>query len=136
LILHKKGIRSILIEKESLLETGKQRLEEANELLLQLEESPFTISVGSVKDDEEYYTRREFFTFWKKESKKITKQMTPATWRFNHKALHLRQYYNEFQVININIDLDKCTLCSVCARICPQKCIAIQSGTFSVSMEE
>jgi Pyruvate/2-oxoacid:ferredoxin oxidoreductase delta subunit len=110
-------------------------MEQVNQMLMELGESPFSVSVGSVVD-EEFYSRREFFSLWKKESKSIMKQMTPAKWRFNHHALNLHQHYIDFQFTKITIDTDKCTLCPVCERICDQKCFNFQEGYFSISMRE
>ena len=61
--------------------------------------------------------------------------MTPAKWRFNHHALNLHQYYPDYQFTKISIDDEKCTLCSVCQRICDQKCFRIGEGHFSLSMQ-
>lgn len=135
LIFYKKGIRSIICEDESFLPICKQRIELVNQKLRELGESPFSISITSV-EEEEYCSRREFFTFWKKESKSFIQQMTPAKWRFNHHALNLRQYYPDYQFTKISIDDEKCTLCSVCQRICDRKCFRIGEGHFSLSMQE
>ncbi|KAA9022900.1 4Fe-4S dicluster domain-containing protein [Niallia endozanthoxylica] len=134
LILHKKGVHSIIFENASFLEKWMHRMEQVNQMLLELGESPFSISTGSM-EGEETCSRRELFSLWKKESKSLMKQMTPAKWRFNHHALHLRQYYPDFQFINLTVDLDKCTLCKVCERICDQKCFDIQKGHFALSMQ-
>ena len=111
------------------------RIEQVNGMLKELGESPFLISTDSV-GDEEICSRREFFSLWKKESKFLMKQMAPAKWRFNHQALDLRQYYTDFQFINITIDIEKCTLCTVCERICNPKCFSMQEDCFSLSLEE
>ena len=79
---------------------------------------------------EEVYSRRELFSLWKKESKSLIREMSPAKWRFNHHALNVRQYYTDFQFTNITVDIDKCTLCQVCERICDQKCFEIQNEHF------
>ena len=134
LILHKKGIRSIIFEDESLIQEWKQRIEQVNQMLMELGESSFSISIDSV-EDEEFCSKREFLSLWKKESKLIMKQMAPAKWRFNHNALNLRQYYTDFQFTDITIDIDKCTLCTVCVRICDQKCFDIQEEHFTLSMQ-
>lgn len=133
LILHKKGIKTIVFEDESFLQESKQRIEQVKQMLMDLEESPFSILIHSV-EDEEICSRREFFSLWKKESKSLVRQMSPAKWRFNHQALNLRQYYTDFQFTSITIDPEKCTLCAVCERICEQKCFDSQNGSFSLSM--
>ena len=97
----------------------------------ELGESPFSISTDFVKE-EEVCSRRELFSLWKKESKSLTREMSPAKWRFNHHALNVRQYYTDFQFTNITVDIDKCTLCQVCVRICDQKCFDIQDEHFSL----
>ena len=135
LIFHKKGIRSIIFEDESLIQEWKQRIEQVNQMLMELGESPYLISTDSV-EDEEMCSRREFFSFWKKESQSLMKQMTPAKWRFNHNALNLRQYYTDFHFTDITVDIDKCTLCTVCVRICDQKCFDVQEEHFTLSMQE
>jgi len=135
LILHKKGVHSIIFEDEAFIQEWNYRVERVNEMLLELGESPFSISTDSV-ESEDVCSRRELFSLWKKESKSLMKQMTPAKWRFNHNALDLRQYYTDFQFTTITVDTDKCTLCAVCKRICDQKCFDIQEGHFSLSLQE
>jgi ferredoxin len=134
LILHKKGVHSIIFEDESFIQEWMHRVERVNQMLLELGESPFSISTDSV-EGEEICSRRELFSLWKKDSKSLMKQMVPAKWRFNHTALNLSQYYTDFQFTNIAVDMDKCTLCAVCERICDQKCFDIQEGHFSLSIK-
>ncbi|WP_338469711.1 4Fe-4S binding protein [Niallia sp. XMNu-256] len=135
LILHKKGVKSITFEDKSLMENGVNRIEQVNGMLQELGQCPFLTSTNSV-EEEETCSRREFFLLWKKESKSLMKEMTPAKWRFNHKALDLRQYYTDYQFTNVKVDIDKCSLCHVCERVCEQKCFAIQEEHFSLSMKE
>jgi ferredoxin len=134
LILHKKGIRSITFEEESFIQKWMPRIEQVNVMLMELGESPYSISTDPV-EEEEMCSRREFFSLWKKESQSLMKQMIPAKWRFNHNALNLHQYYTDFQFTNLTIDIDKCSLCNVCVRICDQKCFAIQEEHFSLFMQ-
>ena len=134
LILHKKGITSIILEDESLNQEWMHRIDQVNQMLMELGESPFSISTDFVKD-EEVCSRRELFSLWKKESKSLMREMSPAKWRFNHHALNVRQYYTDFQFTNITVDIDKCTLCQVCVRICDQKCFEIQNEHFSLSIK-
>lgn len=135
LIYYKKGIRSIVCEEVSFIQELTCRIENANWMLKELGETPFLISTNFV-EDKEHCSRREFFSLWKKESKTLMKQMTPAKWRFNQEALNLRQYFPDYQFTKITIDPEKCTFCTVCERICDKKCFTVEKGQFALSMQE
>ena len=49
LILHKKGITSIILEDESLIQEWMHRIEQVNQMLMELGESPFSISTDFVE---------------------------------------------------------------------------------------
>ena len=66
LILHKKGIRSIIFEDESLIQEWKQRIEQVNQMLMELGESPFSISIDSVEDEEYLFKKRIFLALEKR----------------------------------------------------------------------
>jgi ferredoxin len=135
LVLYKKGIKSIICEEESSIPLWKEPIEEANTSLRKLGESPFFISVVNTVREEEHYSRREIFSLWKKESKSLLQQFTPAKWRFNHNSLDLTKYYSDYQFSTISLNIEKCTLCGVCQRLCEKKCFEIQKGHFSISLK-
>ena len=79
--------------------------------------------------------KKRIFSLWKTESKSLLQQLTPAKWRFNHNTLNLTKYYSDFHFTDISFDIDKCTLCGVCLRICDQKCFEIQKEHFTITMK-
>ena len=129
LILHKKGVHSIIFEDESFIQECMDRVEQVNQMLMELRESPFSISTDSV-EGKETCSRRKLFSLWKKESKSLMKEMTPAKWRFNQNALNLSQYYKDFQFTNIAVDIDKCTLCAVCEETVIKNVLIFKKNTF------
>ncbi len=131
LILYKKGVKTIVGEKSSLIEWWKEPIDEANDLLKQLNEAPFSISVKSI-EEERYFSRRELFSLWKNESKSAMKQAAPAKWRFNQNDLHLPKYYRDYQFARITINSEKCMLCTACQKLCQNKCLNITEGHFSL----
>lgn len=131
LILYKKGIKTIVAETPNLLEMWKTPIEEANALLEQLEEAPFSISIKSM-EEEKYISRRELFALWKNESKTVMKQVAPAKWRFNQDDFHLPKYYRDYQFARITIDIEKCTLCTACQKLCKNECFTLGEEHFSL----
>ncbi|MBB6446626.1 4Fe-4S dicluster domain-containing protein [Bacillus benzoevorans] len=135
LIFYQKGIRSIICEDESFFQLCQERIEQVNEMLQCLGESSFSVSVHSVAE-KDVCSRRELLSLWKKDSKSLMKEMTPAKWRFNQNSLNLRRYYPNYQFTKIIIDVEKCTLCKVCQRICEKKCFHIGDEHFSLSIKD
>jgi ferredoxin len=135
LILYKKGINSIICEEEASLLLWKEPIEEANTSLRILGEAPFSISVVKSIRQEELYSRREIFTFWKKESKTLLQQFTPAKWRFNNNSFDLTKHYSDYQFAQISLNIEKCTLCGVCQRLCEKMCIEIQKEHYSINLQ-
>lgn len=131
LILRKKGVHVIVAKTMELVESWKEPIDEANKILTQLEEKPFSLVIKSVEADQ-YYSRRELFSFWKSEGTSVLKQVAPAKWRFNHKDFDLLRYYKDFQFTSITVDLEKCTLCTACQKLCEKKCFDIQGDKFLI----
>jgi ferredoxin len=95
-----------------------------------MEQEPFSITIKALEMEEELYSRRELFSFWKKESQSIMKSVAPAKWRFNHDQLDLSKYYPEYQFVNIMIDANKCTLCKACQFLCTKNVSVLSSQDF------
>lgn len=136
LILHKKGIKSIICEEEACIPMMEELLEEANSMLRELGESPFSISSVKSVRGEERYSRREVFSLWKKESTSLLQQFTPAKWRFNHHHFDLKKYFSDYQFTTISLNIEKCTICGVCQRICGKKCFDIQREHFFINLKD
>lgn len=135
LVSYKKGIRAIISEDPALLGELRQQIEEANSMLLQLGEQPFTTAVKAVEEEEVTYTRRELFSFWKKESQSLVRQFAPAKWRFNQQDLDLTKYYPDYQFCTISLNLETCTLCNACQRLCERQCLQLSETGFSISAQ-
>lgn len=134
LILYKKGIKTIVSEAQAFIESWKQSIEEADDILKKLGEEPFLMELKSVAD-ETYVSRRELFFLWKNEGKSVLKDIAPAKWRFNHTDIDLSKYYKDVQFTKITINIDKCTLCTVCQKLCKKKCFDIRDDHFSFSSQ-
>lgn len=132
LILYKKEIKEIIGETASQVECWSQPVEEANSILRQLDEMPFSVSIKSV-EEEVHYSRREIFSLWKTEAKSVLKQVAPAKLRFNQNALDMQKYYKDYQFTRITIDKEKCVLCGACQNLCKKKCFDIQDDCFTIS---
>lgn len=132
LLIHaSNGIHSILPQ-EPLNEVWIKRVESANNLLFEMEKN--TLEVLLVKSmKEEAVTRRDLFTMLGKESKKLAKDVTPASWRFNHKNLELAPYYPDYQFNQVEIISEKCTLCRTCERLCPKQCFVLNEEGFKIA---
>lgn len=136
LVLYKKGIQTIRVENEALLEKARGAIEEANVLLNQLGEVPFIILIKPIQKDEQVFSRRELFTHWKKEGKSVLKDFAPANWRFNQSHFDLSTYYKGYQFAKIAIDNENCTLCKACQRLCEKNCFDIGEEHFAISAHE
>lgn len=132
LILYKNGVKEIIGETASLIELWRQPIRKANSILGQLDEMPFSVFIKSV-EEEEYFSRKEFFSFWKKEAKSALKQVVPAKMRFNQDALDIQKYYKDYQFTSITIDIEKCVLCKACQKLCKKKCFDFQDNYLMVS---
>lgn len=137
LVYHKSGIATLVSEKADISPEWKETIEEVNHMLVVLGESPFHISFDQAAlSDELKLSRRELFTLWDKELKKIGKDITPAKWRFNHESLNLSQKYPDYQFTEISLDNITCTVCGACEKLCPKECITIDDHHFSISAQQ
>lgn len=132
LIFYKQGIKELIGDSPSQVELWSQPVEEANVILRQLGEMPFSVSIKTV-EEEMLYSRREIFSFWKTEAKSVLKQVVPAKMRFNQNALDLQKYYKNFQFTKVTVDQEKCILCEICQNLCQKKCLEIQDACFKIA---
>ncbi len=136
LVFYQKGVRGIICENPSMMEEWMQPIFDANTKLELLGEEPFHTNFSSIEIKEELYSRREIFSFWKKEGGSVLKQVTPAKWRFNQKNFDLTQYYKDYQFTKITVDSEKCTLCTACQNLCNKNCFEIGEDYFSISAQK
>lgn len=134
LVYAKKGIKGIVTEGD-LSDKWRQTIEEANEIIKVLNETPLIIQEKKGEQVNETYTRRELFFSWKQETQILMKEMAPAKWRFNQKDLELSKYYLNHQFAEIHLDVSKCTLCKACQKLCNNKCLNISDGGFEISTQ-
>ncbi|UII56574.1 4Fe-4S dicluster domain-containing protein [Cytobacillus spongiae] len=134
LILYKKGVKVVISESPTLLKLCEGSINKANILLEQLGEDLVSSCVKSVRE-EEYFSRRELFAFWALESKSVAKQVAPAKWRFNQNDFNLPKYYPDYQFAKITIDIEKCSLCNTCKKLCKKDCFEINEGKFTISSQ-
>src|SRR5690625_1498371 len=136
LIYYKKGITTLVCDKQELSLSWKNTIEDTNNILGELGEQPFEINNRQeLLEDGHVMTRRELFFSWEKDLKKIAKKMTPAKWRFNHESLDLSKYYLDYQFVDISIDTTKCTLCTACEILCEKDVLQIGEKGFSISAQ-
>jgi Fe-S-cluster-containing hydrogenase component 2 len=134
LILYKKGIKKIVGETQALINSWKDSIDEANEVLERLDEEPFSVVTNSVKE-ETYVSRRELFFLWKNEGKSVIQDVAPAKWRFNYRDIDLSKYYENVQFTRITINIEKCSLCTICQKLCRKQCFHIEEGHFALSTQ-
>lgn len=134
LVYAKKGIQGIYSE-ISLSEEWNETIVRANEALNELNMPSLEIKYKKVKQIEESYTRRALFFAWKNETQSLMKEMAPAKWRFNQKDLELSKYYPDHQFAEIHLDIEKCTLCQACQKLCDKNCLNITEEGFTISTQ-
>ncbi|ALC91306.1 hypothetical protein AM500_17010 [Bacillus sp. FJAT-18017] len=136
LIYHAKGLESILPAEEALNDLWQKRMDEANEILDCIGLEPYRVlEVQKLNAGEETLSRRQLFTFWGEETKKLVKDVTPANWRFNHDRLELAPYYPDYQFYEVQVDAERCTLCKTCEVLCPKHCFSIGEAGFTVTAQ-
>ena len=136
LILYAKGIHSIVSKTEPLEKQWEKSIEQANSILIGMDEEPFNLVFGRLKEEEYVMYKKELFSLWKKESKSIVKIAAPAKWRFNQEDFDLSKYYKDFQFASISLNIEKCTLCKACQKLCVKECFVIDDEQFSISPQE
>jgi ferredoxin len=133
LVLYKKGIKAIIYEQPAEVEQWRKTIDEADLMLTQLGEVPFSITLKTIEKQAELYSRRELFSLWQKESKSVVKQVTPAKWHFNQEDLNVAKYFKEYQFTTIAVDIQTCTLCKACQQLCQRDCFDITDEGFFIS---
>lgn len=137
LIYRAKGIKKLVIAPDEMNDDLLEVLTRVNEQLDKLNEEPFEMKteVTLPKIDEATYSRRELFSLWKKESKTLMSQVTPAKWRFNQTDFDLAKHYTKHQFYTINLDSSTCSLCKMCISLCEKQCFSIDDQQLTVSAQ-
>ena len=135
LYYYHKGIRKIGIIEKELNPSWKNALEEVNKVLVEMDKLKIEIAkdIKYPEPQEKEISRRELFSFFKKESVSFITKLTPATWRFNHNNYSLEKMYPEWQFYNIEINKEKCNLCQACFRLCPTKVFNVENGKITIN---
>ena len=137
LIYRAKGIKTLAIESDEINDDLLELFNQVNEQLIKLNEEPFEIQtdVTLPNTEETTYSRRELFSLWKKESKTLMSQVTPAKWRFNQTDFDLAKHYKEHQFYSIDLDSSTCSLCKMCLSLCEKQCFSIDDKQFTISAQ-
>ncbi|AOV06929.1 4Fe-4S dicluster domain-containing protein [Sporosarcina ureilytica] len=137
LVYYQKQVTTIVFKDEDASAEWQEMIKSANESLCELGEAAFTIQFDkAVEETEQTMTRKELFSFWKKDVKNIAKEMAPAKWRFNQESLNLIKYYPDHQFIDFSLNTSACTLCKACEILCPKACIHLTDTHFTVAPEQ
>lgn len=136
LVYYKKGVTTIVFKQKSISPEWQEAIERVNEILTQLNEEPFQIHFEkAIPTEDNIMSRREFFSSWTKDFKRLGKQMLPAKWRFNHEMLDLPKYYPNYQFVGFSLDITKCTLCKACQTLCQREILHIDENHFTISAQ-
>ncbi len=135
LYYYHKGIRKIGIIDKDLTPSWKSALEDVNKVLVEMDRFKIEITkdIKHPEPEEQALSRRELFSFFKKESISFITKLTPATWRFNHKNYSLEKMYPEWQFYSIEINKNKCNLCQACFKLCPTKVFDVGNGLITIN---
>ncbi|HEY2420392.1 MAG TPA: 4Fe-4S dicluster domain-containing protein [Neobacillus sp.] len=133
LIYKKRGITSILIDQNPLNNEWEKVLNEVNELLILLDDSPITVKK---KRTNEKLSRRAFFNSFEKEGKQLAKRMAPASWQIDVDDWNLAGYYHDYQFFTVEIDKTKCTLCQACFSLCVQNAFTLKESCLQIENEK
>lgn len=137
LYYYHKGVRIIAVEKEQLNEQWEESLKEANEYLVALDRSPLTVTDETPQVEEKGYTRRQLFRQFTEESKSVVlKSFTPAKWRFNNSVFSYHVAFPEWAFYEVTIDEERCNLCEVCFKVCPQKVFTVENNELLIDQSK
>lgn len=129
------GIRKVGIIDKDLNPLWENALEEVNKVLSEMDKVwiEITKDIKYPEIEEKEISRREVFSFLKKESIQFITKFTPVTWRFNHKNYSLDELYPNWQFHSIEINKEKCNLCQACFRLCPTKVFDLENGQITIN---
>jgi len=137
LAYYKEGITTIVYQTKNIDPIWNEVIGRTNIALHKLGEEPFQVTNNFEEIVEKRkISRRELFTIWKKDLQKVGRHITPAKWRFNHRSLNLAKYYPNHQFVDFSIDIEKCTLCQTCQKVCEQGCFEITNMTFKINPQK
>ena len=127
LYLYHKGIRKIALMEHQLNKDWEKVLQDVNGILNVMEKAEIeTIQKIAIKEENPEVSRRELLGQFKKEGKLFLFNLTPATWRYNHKDFSLQESFLEWSFYQIEIDQNSCNLCQLCFKICPKQVFEIK----------
>lgn len=135
LYYYHKGIRKIATMDKELNPPWNHAIEEANKVLGEMGKQKVEVikDIKQPEPEEKEISRRELFSFFKKESISLIANFTPATWRFNHKDYSLEGMYSEWQFHDIEINKENCTLCQACFKLCPTNVFKVENEQFTIN---
>ena len=59
-----------------------------------------------------------------------------TTWNIYFSFATPSKYYKDFQFASISLNIEKCTLCKACQKLCVKECFVIDDEQFSISPQE
>ncbi|MEW8985700.1 MAG: 4Fe-4S binding protein [Bacillus sp. (in: firmicutes)] len=120
LVFRKCGVKGIAVPGGTLDDSQwVDHIEEANQWLVKLGLEPFYFCRAEELAPPAM-SRRDLFTSARKKGKDVAKEMAPAEWRQNPNAWSLPFHYRDVQFFEVQLDLEKCTLCQSCVKLCKQ----------------
>lgn len=136
LVYYKRGVTTLICQEDAINSEWDETIRNVNGILEKLNEPPFKIDFEQVGSERlNTLTRRELLFTWEKDLKKVAKSMAPAKWRFDHQNLDLSKHYVDYQFVDIELDITKCTLCKACNVLCKKDCLNINGNSFSISAQ-
>lgn len=136
LYYYKNGVVKIAVEEE-LTEAWKLQLESANQYLQAMGLETFQLVKEKPQQAPAEFTRRNLFRHFAKESKGLAmSSFTPAKWRFNHKVFSLNKAYPDWDFYEVEMDREKCNLCEICFKLCPEDVFNIQEATLTLDLSK
>lgn len=133
LVFHKRGVKGIALPADWDDPLWVQRIDEANQWLSKLELEPFFFQRAQELADP-VMSRRDLFMSAGKQGKLVAKEMAPAEWRQNPNAWSLPYHYHDVQFYEVELDLERCSFCQSCFRLCKQDVFKLsESGSESKS---
>lgn len=131
LIYRKKGVKTLSMPDEVQDEEWAQVISGVNHHLEQLGMEPLSLDrVG--KPEERSLTRRELFVSVRKKGQSLAKELTPASWRMGIDTWSLPANYPDMQFYQIELDMEKCSICQVCFKLCPKNVFTMSDSELRI----
>ncbi|WP_248278396.1 4Fe-4S binding protein [Bacillus sp. DNRA2] len=135
LVFKKRGVKGIAVPSGWDDSQWEKCVAEANQWLAKLSMEPLIIEEAAAVADP-VMSRRELFLSARKKSEHVAKELAPAVWRQNPNAWSLPHHFKDVQFYEVSLDMEKCSLCQGCFKLCQQDVFTLGEGELVIDHQK